>query len=70
MAAHPVLVAVLSAKRIADSRHVLMSVSVDLGDGPTTFPFDYDPDDPYGITPQVTAWLAAHPDFPVSETEG
>ena len=30
------------------------------------FQFVYSPDDPYGLTPDVTAWFFDHPDFPIS----
>lgn len=27
-------------------------------------------DDPYGLSPQITEWLAAHPDFPIGPVVG
>ena len=31
-----------------------------------TFSFIYNPDDIYGLTPDVTAWFMVNPDFPIS----
>lgn len=43
-----------------------MTITVDFEDGspPKSVPFGYHPGDPYGITPQVTEWLADNPTPP------
>lgn len=42
-----------------------MMLSVIIDGKPEDLPFGWDRNDPVGLSPTVTAWMDAHPDFPI-----
>jgi hypothetical protein len=61
------LVNIISATATAVAGAFDLQIVADLGDGEKEYPFTYSPDDQHGLGPQVGAWLAAHPGFPIAE---
>lgn len=61
------LVSVDSAAATATSGVLSLVVTADLGDdaGPQQMPYGWAAGDPYGLGPQLDAWFAANPNFPV-----
>ena len=57
------LITVDSGQETAVEGILELSLEADLGSGQETLPFTYNPADTSGLTPQVTAWLAANPSF-------
>jgi len=61
------LINVLSATYTAIDGWLDLSIEADLGNGAVTIPFTYAPGDTNGLGPQVAAWLAANPEFPIGD---
>lgn len=61
------LIDIISATYTATDGWLDVSIEADIGNGVETLPFTYVPGDPHGLGPQVGAWLAEHPDFPIGE---
>lgn len=59
----PDLNSIVSGKYTQNQGIIDLVLSVDFGGGNENIPFTYNPNDVSGLTPEVTAWLAAHPSF-------
>ncbi len=57
------LIEVVSGTATAEPGLLDLVLRVRDGGEPFEIPFGYAPDDPYGLTPEVGAWLGAHPEF-------
>jgi hypothetical protein len=57
------LIQIISVQATATPDHYEVDIEADIGNGPETLPFSLDPNDPYGLAPQVKAaidaWIAA-----------
>jgi hypothetical protein len=45
---------------------LVITADLDDGAGPQSLPYGWIVGDPHGLGPQVDAWMAAHPDFPIA----
>jgi len=62
------LISVDSARHSEAEGAVALTITADLDDGAgnQSLPFGWVVGDPHGLGPQVDAWMAAHPDFPIA----
>lgn len=65
------LLSVESAKKTSTPGMLELQITADLkdGTGAQLLPYGWSPDihDPFGLYPQIDEWMAAHPDFPVTD---
>lgn len=63
------LISVDSAKKTAIDGAISLMITADLEDGAgnQSLPYGWVVGDPHGLGPDVDAWMAAHPDFPVAD---
>lgn len=59
------LIKVLSAEAVAGTDIVACIIVANLGDGEQQMEFGWSRNDPYGLGPEVTAWFAENPEFPI-----
>jgi hypothetical protein len=62
------LISVQSAQRnLVGTVDLMITADLEDGAGEQPLPFTWSADDPHGLGPAVTGYMAAHPDLPIAE---
>lgn len=62
------LISVDTAKHTASTAlELAITADLDDGAGAQSLPYGWLAGDPHGLGPQIDAWMAAHPDFPIAD---